>query len=380
LTTPVRTPGKYGRRAPSRRPALRLGPLLTGVVPQHPASADYLAALGGGWEMLGNNAAGDCVAVSWANTRRLVTTTLTASGYYPSQDEVWAIYKTQNPDFDPSGTSETNGPGSPADGGMDIQTLLEYLVTTGGPDGVKAVAFASVNVADPDEVKAAIAIFGYVWTGVTVLDVNQQEFAAGQPWDYVASSPVDGGHSVITGGYGTPGAGPLGGDERFITWAAETSFTDAYWANEVEEAWVVVWPEHLGTREFLEGINLAALAADYQAVTGQALPLPPAPSPAPKGGNGMLAALKAKLDAVWARIDGEAEAGLQEVADDAKKALRDAEAEIAQAAPLLSEFETAVKAAIEADAPTLKADIAALVAKLLADFAPLLGKAPASGM
>lgn len=94
----------------------------------------------------------------------------------------------------------------------------------------------------------------------------------------------------------------------------------------------------------------------------------------------MLAALKAKLEAVWDKIDGEAEAELQEVADDAKKALRDAEAELATAGPLLAEFETAVKAAIAADAPTLKADIAALVAKLLADFAPLLGKAPAAGM
>jgi hypothetical protein len=380
LTTPVRAPGKRGRRSPKRAPALKLGPLLTGVVPQHPASADYLAMLGGGWQMLGNDAAGDCVAVTWGNVRRLVTTTLTAGGYYPSQAEVWDIYQTQNPGFDPAGSAETNGPGSAADNGMDIQTLLEYLSAAGGPDGAKAVAFASVNPADPDEVKAAIAIFGYVWTGITVSQANEQEFGAGQPWDWDASSPDEGGHSVVTGGYGSPGAGPLGGDERFITWAAETSFTDSFWANAVEEAWVVIWPEHLGTREFLQGVDLSALAADYQQITGRALPLPPAPSPVTKGGNGMLAALKAKLEAVWDKIDGEAEAELQEVADDAKKALRDAEAEIAQAEPLLAEFETAVRAAIAADAPTLKADIAELVAKLLADFAPLLGKAPAPGM
>src|ERR1700689_5048209 len=153
-----RTPGKYGRRSPKRTRALKLGPLLTGVVPAHPASADYLAELGGGWQELGNANAGDCVAVTWANVRRLVTGILTGSGYYPTQDQVWAIYKTQNPDFDPDGTQETNGPGSPADGGMDIQTLLEYLVATGGPDGVKALGFAAVDVKNPAEVKAAIAI------------------------------------------------------------------------------------------------------------------------------------------------------------------------------------------------------------------------------
>ena len=42
----------------------------------------------------------------------------------------------------------------------------------------------------------------------------------------------------------------------------------------VEEAWVVVWPEHLGTREFEQGVDLAQLKADYQALTGGPLALP----------------------------------------------------------------------------------------------------------
>lgn len=281
MTFPARSPGKPGRRRPKRAPALKLGPLLTGAVPDHPVAADYLAALGGGWQLLGNGTAGNCVAVTWANVRRLVTGTLVGTAVYPTQDQVWAVYRTQNPDFDPDGDPDVNGPGSPADGGMDIQTLLELLVKDGGPDGVKAVAFASVDPKKPDEIKAAVAIFGYVWTGVDVLDRNMQEFSAGQPWDYDPASPLDGGHSVITGGYGTPGAGPLGGDERFITWAAETSFTDAYWANEVEEAWVVVWPEHLGSREFLDGVNISQLAADYKAITGRTLPVPDPPAPPP---------------------------------------------------------------------------------------------------
>jgi hypothetical protein len=269
-----RIPGKYGRRTPKRAPVLRLAPLLTGAVPAHPVAADYLAAMDGGWQMGGNDIAGDCVAVTWANVRRLVTTSLTNRGYYPSQGEIWAVYETQNPDFSPGGTTETNGPGSPADNGMDIQTLLELLVRTGGPDGVKAVAFASVDVSNPAEVKAAIAIFGYVWTGLNVLQCNMQEFSDGEPWAYDPASPVDGGHSVITGGYGAPGAGALGGDERFITWAQETSFTGAFWANETEEAYAVIWPEHLGTKEFLEGINLPRLGADYRAITGRPLLLP----------------------------------------------------------------------------------------------------------
>jgi hypothetical protein len=278
----ARTPGKYGRRSPKRARALQLKDYLTGVVPAVPAAEDYIAALDGGWQMLGNDQAGDCVAVTWANTRRLVSTTLgTAS--YPDQAQVWSFYETQNPQFNPDG-GDVSGPGSPNDGGMDIQTALEDLVASGGPDGVRALGFAAVNYKDPAEVKAAIAIFGSVWTGINVLDINQQEFSDDQPWDWSPSSPVDGGHSILTAGYGAPGAGPLGGDERFVTWAQETSFTDAFWENAVEEAWVVIWPEHLTSNEFLAGVNLQQLSVDYQEITGNTFPAaitPPKPAPAP---------------------------------------------------------------------------------------------------
>lgn len=270
---------KLGRRPPKRAASLKLATYLTGVVPSHPPAADYLAALKGGWKMLGNDVAGDCVAVTYANVRRLVTASLTDTEVYPSQAQVWKFYQTQNPDFDPNGSPYVNGPGSSCDRGMEIQTALEYLVKHGGPDGVKALGFAQVDPKNADEVKAAIAIFGYVWTGVNVLDANMTEFDAGQPWDYVRNSPVDGGHSIITAGYGPPQAGPLGGDERFITWAEETSFTDAYWSHEVEEAWVVIWPEHLGSKAFLEGVDQQALASDYQAITGRPFPVSPSPQP-----------------------------------------------------------------------------------------------------
>ena len=166
---------------------------------------------------------------------------------------------------------------------MDIQTLLEYLHKHGGPDGKKVLAFAKVDTSSPDEVKAAVSIFGFVWTGIIVQQANEQEFAGSRPWDYHRSSPDVGGHSVITGGYGAPGGGPLGGDERFITWAEETSFTDRYWSRKVEEAWVVIFEEHLQHPAFQEGVDLAALAADYTALTGKPFPavVPPQPAPVP---------------------------------------------------------------------------------------------------
>lgn len=261
---------KFGRRPNNPlRPRIRLARSLTGVVPAHPVAADYLARLAG-WQMLGNDTIGDCVAVTWANIRRLTTAVLSTE-YYPTFSQVKTVYATQNP--------------GGSDNGMDIQTLLEYLVKTGGPDGVKALGFAAVDYTNPEEVKAAIAIGGAVWAGFTVQEANMTQFGNREPFDYVSGSPDAGGHSVLVGGYGAGGSGQLGGDEKFITWAQETSFTDRFWSREVEECWVVIWPEHLGSKAFQEGVDLAAFAADYTAITGKPfpapVPAPPAPEPVP---------------------------------------------------------------------------------------------------
>jgi len=250
---------KFGRRPPKNAPALQLASFLTGAVPDHPASEDYLSKLGN-WQMLGNDQYQDCVAVTWANIRRLVTATL-ATEYYPTLDQVLALYKTQNPFF----PTEDNG--------MDIQTCLEYLHYFGGPDGVKVVAFAKVNFSDLNEVKAALAIFGCIWIGLNLQQANMTGLGDNQPWDYVNGSPNEGGHSVIGGGY----LGTSVDDVRFITWAQEIGCTDNYWGHQVEEAWVAIWPEHLGTTEFEQGINLQQLATDYQELTGDTLQTTPQP-------------------------------------------------------------------------------------------------------
>ena len=264
-------PYKYGRRPPKNAPALRFGSFLSSGAPVHPRDEDYLAKLSD-WQMLGNDVVGDCNAVTWANMRRLVTATLTTE-YYPTQEQVWQFYQTQNPGFDPNGASSTNGPGSSQDRGMDVQTGLEYLHATGGPDGVKTVAFAKVDHTKIAEVKAALAIFGGLWLGVQVLDANQQQFAQGRAWSDVAGSPVEGGHAILGGGYTTA-------DVKFITWAKETEFARSFWDGVVqgtplvEEAWAVIWPENLGTSAFEQGVDQAQLAADYQALTGSQLVMP----------------------------------------------------------------------------------------------------------
>jgi len=49
---------KYGRRPAKNAPALRLSRFLAAAVPSYPRYEDYLKKLPG-WEMLGNDIAGD---------------------------------------------------------------------------------------------------------------------------------------------------------------------------------------------------------------------------------------------------------------------------------------------------------------------------------
>jgi hypothetical protein len=90
-----------------------------------------------------------------------------------------------------------------------------------------------------------------------------------------------------------------------------------------------------------------------------------------------LAALEAKLKELVTRFDGEAVHIAEEVRDDALAELEKVKAEAGKVGPLLTSFEADVKAVIAADGPGLKADLAALVEKLLADAAAVFGSGPA---
>lgn len=252
---------KFGKKPPLNKPALRLGSILSGTVPAHALAKDHLAI--GGWRMLGNDQYGDCVAVTAANIRRLVTR-LAGQEKYPGLEWVLQLYKTQNPGF-PS-----------QDDGMYIQECLEYLLKNGTPDGVFPIAFAKVDHTNEAEVEAAIDIFGSLWTGFGVQRANMEiDWHYGRPFDYHPGSPWDGGHSVITGGYDSD---DLGADQLMATWARVTGFTKNGWRNLVDECWVIIWPENLGTSQFQEGIDRQKLADAYLALTDRVLPLPPEPT------------------------------------------------------------------------------------------------------
>lgn len=260
------------------RPTLMLKDYLTGATPVYPPFADYLAEVTE-WGQYGNDRFGTCGPAAVANQRRQVTRYLTTSESVPTDEDVFDLYRRSgNPGFDTS-----SGAG---DGGIVLADMLSELLR-GGIAGTKALAYAQVDAQSPDEVRAAIALFGSVLFGMD-LDVAQREQTqAGQPWDYVRRSEHWGGHAALAGAY-TSDAGDKHVDVSVVSWRRVIGTTDAFAGRQLQECYVVFWPELLGTTEFEAGVDVAALKADYTRLTGRPFPEPtppavpvPAPEPAP---------------------------------------------------------------------------------------------------
>lgn len=256
---------KLGLRPPDRsKPRLRLANFLTGVVPAHPASADYLAGLQFG--LYGNDRYGDCGPVSVANSRREVTARLSGRMVAPTQDDVFDLYRRSgNPQFDPATGADDNG--------VNMQEMLG-AVQRGGIGGTRCLGFAQVDTSNLDEMQAAVAVFGFLLLGVT-LEAAQQSQTQSGVWDYRPSG-MWGGHAILGGAYASSPA-----ELEVITWAQHVKMTSAFMRHQLSEAWAVVWPEHLTDHGFLQGVDLRAFAAAWEAVTGLPFPAPVPPPPPP---------------------------------------------------------------------------------------------------
>lgn len=269
MTTPDRR--MLGRRRPKLAPALMLARMLGTETPVHPASVGNLAEAT--FDLYGNDRYGDCGPVCVANQYRQVTQYLTTSQTNPTLDDVLLLYRESgNPNFDP------NDPGGPGDGGVDMQTMLEALTEFGlwhgaGPNPVdRPVCFAKVDVYSPEQLRAAVAIFGSVLWGVNLEDAQRDQPVV---WDYAPGTGEWGSHAVLCGGYG-PGGFEL------ISWGQYFNATNEFVSHQLEEAWVLVWPQHLSSgREFLANLDVATLEGDYTALTGRPFPVPITPPPPP---------------------------------------------------------------------------------------------------
>jgi hypothetical protein len=257
---------------------------LSALGPPPGASPDWVSAVmqqsPHGWGVDGNDLYGDCVFADCAHQEMLRTANV-GTIVIPTTQQVLALYSAVT-GFDP------NNPYS--DQGADEQTVVLYLTATGWL-GRKLYAHASLDPTQFDQIKWVVCLFGASRLGINLPASAINQFNAGQPWDYVAGSPLDGGHDVPVVRYDADGT------IWVVTWGKLQPVTPAFMAAHyddgmpyVEEAHAELafdWVNAAGASP--SSLNLAQLLQDLTAVVDPAPPTPPplgppTPPPAPPPG------------------------------------------------------------------------------------------------
>lgn len=215
------------------------------VLPQIPAEADWTLAVPA-WPMYANDHLGDCTC---AAAGHMIQAWTTAAGNPKTPEEAaiveayWAL-----------GSGDT--------GRYELDVLNYWRQT--GIGGETIGAYALIDPHDLDAVRAAIYLFGGVYTGVALPNT-----AAGQAsWDVVgdgktgSSAPGSwGGHAVPYNAFGPDGF-------KCITWGAALEVTTAFHLAYCDELYAILSPAWLNVQGASPaGFDLAALQADLKAVT-----------------------------------------------------------------------------------------------------------------
>lgn len=247
---------QLGLLPPTNKPALKLGTVLTGTVPDHPVAANHFR--GRTFGLYENDRYSDCGPTAVANHLRMTSGAILGTEIVPSQNDVFTLYRYCNPSFDPS-TGE-------GDNGVVLQTLLGDLLMHGIGDGkggiVKPVAYAKVHTDSDAELEAAASIFGTIW-GVN-LDTAQQQQSRDQPpvWKFYPSAEW-GGHAVMNGEYTADSTVDV------ISWGEVIGTRPGFRRQQLLEAWVVVWPFMLTHPAFQAGVDLGLFRSAFRDLTGR---------------------------------------------------------------------------------------------------------------
>ena len=249
------TTRKLQRRALGRLPAKRDGrvPRLSVLAPNLPAApARYTACVDavGSWILGENDRIGDCTCVGPANVILALTTLAGQPRRLPDADIV-AFY----------GAVSGYTPSDPnSDQGAMIEDVLAAWHARGN-DADKDDGYATIEPADHERVRQAIALLGPVDLGINLPSGWMQASV----WDVsTAGEEIAGGHCITAVGY-TEG-GPL-----IVSWGQVFTLTWAGWDAYVDEAHALLSRDALGkTGRDVAGVDWTALESFMAIIRGTA--------------------------------------------------------------------------------------------------------------
>ncbi len=259
---------------PAKAPRLFESFLGAIALPAPPVAVDYSPKGQPALALIfGNETLGDCViamimhllAVLTGNAGKLYTATMA---------QVIAYY------------SAIGGyvPGDPStDQGCDEVTAMNYLKTTGFPDGTKLAGWVAIDATNQTLMKQAIDLFeGGIFFAVELPAawLNNAPSANGFTWDLAGPPDPSNGHAFLAVGYNAQGVlidtwGLIG----TMTWAAVASYAVQSAGG---AAYVVLATDQLGLGQTKapNNIDWPTLIAYFDAIGGQ-VPIPPTPAPTP---------------------------------------------------------------------------------------------------
>lgn len=229
-------------RLPAMRPAALadLTVYATGKLPSPPAE---VAAPQAEYPMDGNDRYGDCTMAGVAHLIAAWNAKLQQHDHVPDAEEIVAEYLELGHDKD--------------EGLVETKVLSTWHRK--GLFGEKIAGFAPVNPKDILAIHQAIAFYGGCYLGIACPQSAQEQFGDDEPWTYVESSPIEGGHCIVAVGYNERGI-------ECATWGGIALVTYPFLVHYLEEAWVVLSNELVEAKGDNLGISLKTLQEDLEKV------------------------------------------------------------------------------------------------------------------
>jgi len=249
---------KLGKLAPINRRSINAANFFQiAGVPDHPTTSVAPAL---GYPMDRNNEAGDCVVAGLDHALQAIAAQLGVPRTNWPDSKLLQYYQTQNPNF--RGWSDAGD--EERDGGMVIQTFLEFLIKR-----KEIVAFGRVDVDSPEVLRAATYVGLAIVTGEDLRVAQQSQTT----WDYVKGSPDWGGHCTCTVGY-------VPDQQTGVSWGQIQPMTDRFVAEQVDEAWMIITQDMLTHPGFRNSFDLSGFSTAIQQLTGGKVIIP-VPTPGP---------------------------------------------------------------------------------------------------
>jgi hypothetical protein len=241
--------GVRGFKTDSR--TLRLARYMTAALPPAPDSLDWTKGVSDFGMML-NDKLGCCTIAGCAHAVQIWTLNAGSEVTLSDQDVLdayceWDGYVDGDPATD--------------QGGVELDVLIDWKA--GGFAGHALTGFADPNVANLDEVRQAIMLFGGVYIGLALpLSAQTQEVweAVDDPGDGSTDAGSWGGHCVFVPKY------DAGDSLSCITWGMVKQMTEAFWRKYCLEAHALLSPDWIAAQGAPNGFNLAQLEADLALV------------------------------------------------------------------------------------------------------------------